>query len=213
MKLYHGSDKDVRKPIFGEGNPSNDYGLGFYLTDIKEIGKLWACKNENDGYLMSYNLDLSDLNILYLDHSNEEDVFKWLTILVKNRFDKESKIKNKDTIDWLIRHFDIDLDGYDVIVGYRADDSYFSYSKDFVENNLSFEVLTKAMKLGKLGIQYALISKKAFNTIKYIKTIIIKKSDEYDIFRDKTLREYHRLKNTDSNNNTFIRDLIRKYGN
>lgn len=212
MKLYHGSGKDVRKPIFGEGNPSNDYGLGFYLTDIKEIGKLWACKNENDGYLMSYNLDLSDLNILYLDHSNEEDVFKWLTILVKNRFDKESKIKNKDTIDWLIRHFDIDLDGYDVIVGYRADDSYFSYSKDFVENNLSFEVLTKAMKLGKLGIQYALISKKAFNTIKYIKTINIKKSDEYDIFRDKTLREYHRLKNTDSNNNTFIRDLIRKYG-
>ena len=213
MKLYHGSDKDVRKPIFGEGNPSNDYGLGFYLTDIKEIGKLWACKNENDGYLMSYNLDLSDLNILYLDRSNEEDVLKWLTILVKNRFDKEYKIKNKDTIDWLIRHFDIDLDGYDVIVGYRADDSYFSYSKDFVENNLSFEVLTKAMKLGKLGIQYALISKKAFNTIKYIKTINIKKSDEYDIFRDKTLREYHRLKNTDSNNNTFIRDLIRKYGN
>lgn len=37
---------------------------------------------------------------------------------------------------------------YDVIVGYRADDSYFSYAMDFAMSNLSLEGLSDAMFLG-----------------------------------------------------------------
>lgn len=28
--LYHGSEKVIEMPVFGAGNPANDYGQGFY---------------------------------------------------------------------------------------------------------------------------------------------------------------------------------------
>lgn len=30
IKLYHGSEKVIEQPIFGEGKKNNDFGLGFY---------------------------------------------------------------------------------------------------------------------------------------------------------------------------------------
>ena len=43
-----------------------------------------------------------------------------------------------------------DYKSYDIIKGYRADDSYFSYARDFISNTLSLEDLKQAMMLGKL---------------------------------------------------------------
>ena len=39
-----------------------------------------------------------------------------------------------DAKDYIIEHFSIDTSEYDVIIGYRADDSYFRYAESFVEN-------------------------------------------------------------------------------
>lgn len=44
MKLYHGSDKIVLKPEYNYGKPSNDYGLAFYMSDDKDVARLWASK-------------------------------------------------------------------------------------------------------------------------------------------------------------------------
>ena len=49
---------------------------------------------------------------------------------------------------------------YDVIIGYRADDSYFSFAKDFINNTISVEQLAEAMRLGELGIQIVLKSER-----------------------------------------------------
>ena len=62
----------------------------------------------------------------------------------------------------------MDVSGFDVIVVYRADDSYFSFANDFLQNSISVRRLSQVMKLGKLGNQIVLISKKAFSKIKYI---------------------------------------------
>ena len=51
---------------------------------------------------------------------------------------------------------------YDVIKGYRADDSYFSFASAFLNNTISLQQLEKAMLLGKLGEQIVAISGKAF---------------------------------------------------
>ena len=59
---------------------------------------------------------------------------------------------------------------YDVIRGYRADDSYFSFAKDFISNAISVQHLAHSMKLGKLGIQYMLRTDKAFSHLQYIGT-------------------------------------------
>ena len=34
--IYHGSDKIIEKPLFGHGKTYNDYGLGFYCTEVKK---------------------------------------------------------------------------------------------------------------------------------------------------------------------------------
>ena len=40
------------------------------------------------------------------------------------------------------------------MIGYRADDSYFRFAKDFINNTISIQKLAKAMELGMLGTQY-----------------------------------------------------------
>lgn len=212
MRFYYGADSLVIKPLFNHGNPSNDYGLGFYLTEDKELARLWASKFEKGGFLIEYDVDISDLNILRLDSIKDEDVLAWISILVTHRFSREEREENLTNIKWLEDNYSIPLDGVDVIIGYRADDSYFDYSRDFVRNELSLEILKDAMRLGKLGNQFVLKSKKAFNSIKYIRSERIDHADEYEIFRKRTKMEYFKLKKEDDVNNTYIRDLMRRKG-
>ena len=134
----------------------------------------------------------------------------WISILISHRFSKEEREENKTTINWLKEHFKVGLENYDVIIGYRADDSYFDYSRDFVTNNLSLEILKDAMRLGRLGNQFVLKSKRSFEHIKYIKHEYVKPANEYEVFRRKTKSEYYKIKKEDDINNTFIRDIMRK---
>ena len=210
MRFYYGADSLVIKPLFNYGNPSNDYGLGFYLTADKELARLWASKFEQGGFLIEYDVDVTNLNILHLDSIKDEDVLAWISILVSHRFSKEERAENISNIQWLEENYPIALDGVDVIIGYRADDSYFDYSRDFVRNELSLEILKDAMRLGKLGNQFVLKSKKAFNSIKYIRSEKVEHAAEYEAFRKRTKMEYFKLKKEDDVNNTYIRDLIRR---
>ena len=209
MKYFYGADCLLTKPEFNKGNPSNDYGLGFYLTPDKEMARLWASKFEK-GYLIEFDVDISKLKIMYLATIDNEDVLRWLSILISHRFSKEERDENKQTIQWFINHYPFSLGDYDAIVGYRADDSYFDYSRDFVKNELSLELLKEAMRIGKLGVQFVLMSKKAFEHIKFIKAEEVPHTNEYYEFRNKTRIEYYELKKEDDINNTFIRDLMRR---
>ena len=212
MRLFYGADHHLKKPTYGLGNPSNDYGLGFYLTPNKDAARLWASRFEN-GSIMTYDINVDSLNVLKLNNNTEEDILRWTTILVKHRFDYTERIRYKDIIDWMISKFDVDVSSYDMIIGYRADDSYFSYSIGFISGDISLETLMEAMKIGKLGLQYVLISPKAFSLIKYVSGEPVQKSNEYESFRKSTLNEYHKLKNKEDRfNNTFIGEIMKKYG-
>lgn len=212
MLLYYGAGKIVEKPIYGMGNPSNDYGLGFYLTPLKEMAELLASKNENGGYVMTFDVELKNLKILNLKDGTKEDVLKWISLLINHRFSKDDYTSNKKTIEWLRKKYSINTEDYDVIIGYRADDSYFAYSLDFVRNDLSLELLSEAMHLGKLGEQVVLISKKAFERVTLCDYYKVDYSQNYKIFRNSTLSQYRNIKSRDKINNTFIRDIIRREG-
>lgn len=212
MRFYYGSETNFESPTFGEGNPTNDYGLGFYMTQSYELAKLWASKYEKDGYILTFDLDVENLNVLNLKDYGEIEVLKWISILVNHRFSVDERNRYSERIMWLDRKFHINLDDVDFIIGYRADDAYFNYSKSFVANELSFEILTKAMRIGKLGLQYVAISKKAFQALRFVKSEKVQCSNDYNVFRKKALAEYNEIKAEDKETNTFIRDLIRKYG-
>ena len=42
IAIYHGSNKIIRKPVYGAGNPFNDYGRRIYCTPDVEFAKEWA---------------------------------------------------------------------------------------------------------------------------------------------------------------------------
>lgn len=211
MRQYYGSKTLFDKPSYGLGNPSNDYGLGFYMTDSFDLARLWAGKNKEGGYVLAFDFDMSDLDVLRLDGQDEESVLAWISVLVSHRFDYATKERYKARIDWLTERFPLHLERYDAVIGYRADDSYFSYSRAFLANELSFELLTEAMRIGKLGLQYVALSKKAFGKLRLISSKRFPSNDEYSLFQKKTLEEFRRLKGEEKETNTFIRDLVRKY--
>ncbi len=165
--LYHGSEKILEKPEFGKGKPYNDYGVGFYCTEYVELAKVWACSADHGGYANQYELDSSGLNVLNL---NDEKfcILHWLSLLLRNRkFTLESG-NAKMARQYLFENFPVDTNGIDLIVGYRANDSYFSYARDFLHNAISVKRLQQVMKLGNLGNQIVLVSPKAFSRLKFI---------------------------------------------
>ncbi len=68
---------------------------------------------------------------------------------------------------YLTERFGINVNAYDLIIGYRADDSYFDFAEAFLNNAITVEQLSRAMRLGKLGEQIVLKSQFAFSKIKY----------------------------------------------
>lgn len=214
MIIYHGSKDLIKKPIYGIGNPKNDYGLGFYCTENLELAKEWACSNnETNGYANTYEIHLDNYKVLDL-RKKEYTILNWLALLLKFRtFDINKPIASQAK-DFIIKNYLINTDNYDIIIGYRADDSYFSFAKDFINNTITLEQLSKAMQLGDLGTQIVLKSKKAIESLKYIGYERAIHLEYYTkrVNRDKKAREqyFNNYRLNIDYHGTYIIDIIRE---
>ena len=116
------------------------------------------------GYANRYQIDVSGLKILNLQEP-PYTVLHWLAVLSANRkFQPETALSQQGLV-YLQTYFLPDLDQYDLIRGYRADDSYFSFARAFAGNAISYRQLSEAMYLGELGEQIVLHSEAAFERI------------------------------------------------
>ena len=170
ITVYHGSPRIIQKPIFGAENPNNDYGLGFYCTERVELAKERACSVETDGYANQYTLDLTNLSMLSLTNGDFH-ILNWLFVLLENRTFRIRGDIAQQAKAYIFENFAIDYKGYDIIKGYRADDSYFSFANAFLYFAISIAQLERAMVLGKLGEQIVLMSEKAFDSIAFVDSI------------------------------------------
>ncbi|MBQ6771799.1 MAG: DUF3990 domain-containing protein [Bacteroidales bacterium] len=188
--LYHGSTKVIEKPALGIGNPKNDYGLGFYCTENLELAKEWASTERSDGFANRYELDLDELQILHLN-DKPFHILNWLSILLKNRTFVLSQGLPFEAMRYLLDNFLPEYESYDIIIGYRADDSYFSFANAFLNNTISLEQLRKAMLLGKLGEQVVLKSEKAFERLVFKGSVAVDSNLYYPkrMARDRQARE------------------------
>jgi len=166
VTVYHGSQHIISEPALGKGNPRNDYGLGFYCTYSIELAKEWACTEEGSGYANQYILDLTSLTVMNLS-GPDYNILNWLAVLLDNRIFRISNDVAAAGKDYLLERFLPRTSSFDIITGYRADDSYFSFANAFLNNTLSLAQLEKSMYLGKLGEQIVLKSGKAFGQIIY----------------------------------------------
>ncbi|MEE1439093.1 MAG: DUF3990 domain-containing protein [Lachnospiraceae bacterium] len=213
MRLYHGSENIIEKPVYGKGAHYNDYGKGFYCTENIELAKEWACAKQKNGYANIYDLDLSELNVLNLN-SGSYNILNWLAILADNRTYWQNGSIAEPAKNYIKENFLPDISTYDVIIGYRADDSYFSFAQDFVSGVISLQKLAQAMRLGKLGEQIVLKSPKAFAQIQFA-GYENADAEEYYIKKNEREREarrqYRRNKKEKADvNELFILDIMRE---
>lgn len=213
IKVYHGSAKIIEKPVYGIGNPNNDYGLGFYCTETMELAKEWACSAETDGYANMYMLDISGLSMLSLTNG-DYNILNWLFVLLENRRFRIGGDVARAAKSYISENFAVDYKKYDIIKGYRADDSYFSFATAFFNNSISISQLEKAMVLGKLGEQIVAMSEKAINAFEFKEAVSAPKEIYYPkkMARDTAARgEFRKEKDRGSViTEKYILDIIRE---
>lgn len=211
MKLYHGSDKIIKKPQIAKGRPHNDYGQGFYCTKHIELAREWAVSEGKDGFVNVYEIDETKLKILNLN--DEYTILHWLTLLLENRSLRVPSPMAEEGLLFLHNNYHVDISDYDVVVGYRADDSYFSFARGFISNSISISQLEKAMYLGELGMQYFLRSEKAFEQVSFVDAITVSCNDYYPlkVKRDNNARnEYSRITRNMDKDGLYLMDIIRR---
>ena len=210
ITIYHGSEHVIEEPTFGKGKLHNDFGLGFYCTENENLAKEWAVSSLKNGFANQYTLDTRYLKILNLN-SPDYTILNWIACLVEHRvFSLKTPVARRARR-YLIDHFAINVNAYDLITGYRADDSYFDYAESFLNNGISVEQLAKAMKLGKLGEQIVVKSEFAFSQLKF-EGFDIAQKDIYYVLRkardDDANHTYMELLEEESDG-LYIQDIMR----
>ena len=208
MKIYHGSKITIEHPRLKGSDPRNDYGPAFYMTLDLESAHEWACRNDAIGIVNQYDFNMDGLKILDL---REYSVLNWLAILMHYRELEKSFI---NAFSYRLKVLDdkyyIDVEQYDVVIGYRADDAYFRYPLDFIRGNITLEQLEQSFKMGDLGVQHVLISEKAINKLRFVKSF---HSEEKYLgkYFNRVLEATRSFNNLDKDSDgTRIQDIIRQ---
>ena len=213
MLVYHGSSHIIEVPVYNDSKRSNDYGYGFYTTENIDLAKEWACANDQNGYANIYEADLNGLKVLNLN-APEYNILNWLAILTKYRSYWQNGSIAEDAKDYLQANFLVDLSQFDIVIGYRADDSYFSFAQDFVSGVISLNKLSEAMRLGKLGEQIVLKSRESFSHIRFLgaEPAIAETYYEKKSMRDREARRAYRQtkRAADAINELYILDIMRE---
>ena len=210
ITLYHGSEQLVEEPTFGKGRVNNDFGLGFYCTESEALAKEWAVSSLRNGFANRYTLDTEYLNILNLN-SPDYTILNWIAVLVEHRLFSIKTPVARRAKRYLIDHFGVNVNAYDLITGYRADDSYFDYAESFLNNGVSVEQLARAMRLGKLGEQIVIKSQFAFSRLRY-EGFDVAEKEKYYVLRkardEEANRAYLEMLEEESDG-IYIQDIMR----
>lgn len=210
ITLYHGSQQVIEQPVFGQGKKNNDFGLGFYCTASNDLAKEWAVSSLRNGFSNRYTLDTEYLNILNLN-SPDYTILNWIAVLVEHRLFSIKTPVARRAKRYLIDNFGINVNAFDMITGYRADDSYFDYAESFLNNGISVEQLARAMRLGKLGEQIVIKSQFAFSRLKF-EGFDIAEKDHYYVLRKARDDDANRLFTDmleEEGDGLYIQDIMR----
>ena len=210
ITIYHGSEQIVEVPTFGRGKKNNDFGMGFYCTQSDHLAKEWAVSSLRNGFSNRYVMDTEYLNILNLN-STDYTILNWIAVLVEHRLFSIKTPVARRAKRYLIDNFSINVNAYDIVTGYRADDSYFDYAESFLNNGISVEQLARAMQLGKLGEQIVIKSQYAFSKLKYEGFDVAEKDIFYVLrkARDDEANKLYLEMLEEENDGLYIQDIMR----
>lgn len=150
IKVYHGSNCEVKIPSLSYGREDADFGIGFYVTVDVAMAEKWASRRNNP-IINVYSIDLDELNGIEFGLDKG-----WLDFVVQNRSGR--------------KRVDINLSEVDYIMGATADDRLFAVVEQYESDLLDADTAIKAMNAMKIGEQIALISEESISNLKFIQS-------------------------------------------
>ena len=210
ITIYHGSKQIVEVPTFGLGKKNNDFGLGFYCTESDDLAKEWAVSSLQNGFANRYLLDTEYMKVLNLN-SPDYTILNWIAVLVEHRLFSIKTPVARRAKRYLIDNFAINVNAFDLITGYRADDSYVDYAESFLNNGISVEQLARAMRLGKLGEQIVIKSQFAFSRLQFQGFDVAEREQYYVLrkARDDEANQMYMDMLEEESDGLYIQDIMR----
>ena len=158
LVLYHGSKKGIDGEIAPISRNECDFGSGFYMG-TNTLQPLTLICNEDKPKFYTVELDMTGLKVLTVEIGMD-----WAMLIAYYR--KEMESAKGTPIYEKYAHM---ADGYDVIIGYIANDRMYTELSRFFNKTLTDVALINCLSALDLGKQYVAISEKACKQIKILK--------------------------------------------
>ena len=158
LVLYHGSKKGIVGDIAPISRNECDFGSGFYMG-TNTLQPLTLVCNEDKPKFYTVELDMTGLKVLTVEIGID-----WAMLIAYYR--KEMESAKGTPIYEKYAHM---ADGYDVIIGYIANDRMYTELSRFFNRTLTDVALINCLSALDLGKQYVAISEKACKQIKILK--------------------------------------------
>lgn len=172
LVLYHGSKKGIQGDLAPISREHCDFGKGFYMG-TNTLQPLTLVCAEDKPKFYTVELDLTGLNVLQVDISLD-----WAMLIAYFRKEMESA---KGTA--IYEYYEHYSKGYDVIIGYIANDRMYVELSRFFNRTLTDTALIHCLSALDLGMQYVAVTEKACKQIK------IRKEEELSTLELLALRD------------------------
>ena len=163
MRLYHGSNTDIKEINLAMCRPYKDFGQGFYLTVMKEQAEKMAKRvariygglavlnayDIGDSFLARKDLRIKDFGM----ETSEE----WVRFVRNNRDRKFADFSSLEC------NFD---NKYDIVIGPIADDDMALLFRQYENGMISFENMLSGMIYKETTNQYSFHTEKAVRLLR-----------------------------------------------
>ena len=156
--LYHGSKKGIVGDIAPISRSECDFGQGFYMGTSTLQPLTLVCAEDKPKFY-TVELDLTGLKVL-----NVEIGLEWALLIAYYRKEMESAIGTE-----IYEKYANFANGYDIVVGYIANDRMYTELSRFFNKTLTDTALIHCLSALDLGMQYVAITEKACKQIKVLK--------------------------------------------
>lgn len=153
MKLYHGSNVTVERPMILPEGRALDFGNGFYLTSSEKQASSWARTVTRRRHTATPILNIYDmpedafgvLDVLRFESANED----WLDFIVANR--KRLPLAGK----------------HDVVIGPVANDSTLPVINEYMSGGYPKHVAIELLLPQNLTDQFAFLTPRALGHLRF----------------------------------------------
>lgn len=145
ITVYHGSDREVKKPLTNVGRKNLDFGQGFYLTNMKTEADLWAKKvsdsKDTKPIVSVYNFDyFRAKNIGYRFNEFETYNIEWLKFVVDCRNGKNV------------------LSYYDIVIGAAVNEQVVNIIEDYEKGIITAEQAVEQLRCKEVKHQICILN-------------------------------------------------------